>query len=89
MNLAEIEALRSEMAVVVARLSEHCTGIQILASVPHDGGGTTAIKVGTGDWYARIGLCREFLTADDAETVGEAVGRAIDRHFDVVEDDEE
>jgi hypothetical protein len=61
------EELRAHLQHVACQLGEHCNAIQILASVHADGGGTNAIRVGCGDWYARKGLAIEFIEEDQAQ----------------------
>ncbi|XHR29895.1 MAG: hypothetical protein ACFUZC_04940 [Chthoniobacteraceae bacterium] len=48
------------------KIGEHFDSVQILASEPvyEPGGGTRPYYCGTGNWYARVGLAREFLTRD-------------------------
>lgn len=49
-------------------LAEHFDAVQVVASF-NSGRSTFSFKAGSGDFYARIGLVREFLLADAAETM--------------------
>ena len=47
----------------LARLGEHFDAVQILATA-HDDEGTDYRSQGVGNWYARVGMAREFLKRD-------------------------
>lgn len=59
----------------VLKLSEHFASVQILASRLEPNGGTKGTYSGSGDWYARRGLCQEFVECDQADTIAKAVNR--------------
>lgn len=50
-----------------ARLSEHFDSVVILASYMEADGTWAAIASGEGNWYARVGLCHQFLENARAE----------------------
>lgn len=52
---------------------ENYDAVQILASYPTDGGGTGGLVRGRGNYYARKGLCQEFLQRDLCSDIGRAV----------------
>lgn len=64
----------------VAELGEHFTAVQILASMPADGGGTRGIKRGCGDWYARQGLAHEFINEDASAEIGRQIAENLGDH---------
>lgn len=64
MTPEEAERLLEETA---ARISEHFDAVQILATWS-EGGLSHCVKRGTGNWYARIGMARELLMCDQANT---------------------
>jgi hypothetical protein len=53
-------------------LGEHFESVEILAC-NSDGEGSTCIKRGAGNFYARLGMAREFLQEDEARVWEEAV----------------
>lgn len=55
------------VADAVGIIMEHCDAVQILATV-QEGGQTFRIRNGRGNWYARVGLCREFVDIDRAQS---------------------
>jgi hypothetical protein len=52
-----------------ARLSEHFTSVQIVATQILPAGSTVWHASGNGDWYARKAACQEFVERDQANTV--------------------
>jgi hypothetical protein len=60
-----------------AQIGEHCEAVQIMVSRPVDGGGTEFIKRGVGNWYARIGMAREFLNSDQAQDQAFAIAAQL------------
>ena len=52
----------------VAKLREHFETVQILVSFVEDDGGSGTVDMfcGSGNWYARQGMAREFITRDQA-----------------------
>lgn len=47
--------------------SEHFEAVQILATFTENGS-SHCLKIGAGNWYARLGMAREFLNSDQAQT---------------------
>lgn len=60
----------------LARLGEHFDAVQIVASV-YDHAGTRYINRGLGNYYARLGLCSEFIAShaqrEQAELIAEKI----------------
>jgi hypothetical protein len=52
---------------IAAQLGEHFEAVQILVSWNEEGMSMCS-KRGAGNWYARIGMAREFLVCDQAQT---------------------
>lgn len=52
-----------ELKRVAARLSEHCDAVQISAC-RNDAGNTSCFHMGEGNWYARMGMAKEFIELD-------------------------
>jgi len=63
-NAVQVEKV---MANAVAVIMEHCNTVQILATV-HERGQTYRIMNGAGNWYARVGMCKEFVDKDKAQS---------------------
>jgi hypothetical protein len=63
-NAKQVERV---VADAVAVIMEHCDTVQILATV-QERGQTFRIRNGRGNWYARVGLCREFVDIDRAQS---------------------
>jgi hypothetical protein len=59
-------------------LMEHCDTVQILTSYQIAGGKTCTVFAGKGNWYARTGMAREFLSRDNAQNVGAAVSNCLE-----------
>lgn len=55
----------------VNQLSEHFDAVQILVSWPSagNGGGTMSCYRGSGNYFARTGMARDFMNRDEAETL--------------------
>ncbi len=53
----------------VNQLAEHFDAVQILVSWPSDSGGTMSCYRGSGNYYARTGMARDFINRDQAETL--------------------
>lgn len=67
MTNAEKESKAAMVQRAVDGLIEHFDSVQIFTT--HTEGGTTrGIKKGGGDFYARIGMAREFLIVDNERT---------------------
>jgi len=63
MNLKEGEKI---LAAHVAQLSEHFDCVQIMVSTHMPGDQTMCCKRGCGNWYARQGMAREFITDEES-----------------------
>jgi len=57
MTTEEVEKILDDTA---ARLAEHFDAVQLLVSWTEDAT-TYGMSRGRGDWYARHGLCQEFI----------------------------
>lgn len=75
MNRDQIENLLERQA---EDLCEHCDAVQILASIRNEDGSTTAISVGSGNWYARIGMAHGMVDRDRARDIGHQVAESIE-----------
>jgi hypothetical protein len=73
MTPAEAQALINESA---AKLAEHFDSVQIVASRVEESGGTRSWHGGLGDWYARRGLCEEFIERDQSRTLAQEIHNA-------------
>lgn len=58
-------------------LSEHFDSLQINGTFVDDEGITHHMSRGRGNWYARVGACREFLDKDQAQTTADAIGEVM------------
>lgn len=67
MNAIEKEARAKLVQRAVDELIEHFDSVQIFTTHT-EGGITQGIKKGGGDFYARIGMAREFLIVDNERT---------------------
>lgn len=75
MSNEEIQAILRRAA---ADLGEHFDAVQIVASrIDEKTGSTTPHHAGTGNWFARRGLCQQFIEMDQADTAARAIGPAI------------
>lgn len=83
--MIEIEDMTQEQKLqlvdrAVLMLSEVFPNIQISVSEPNQqGDGTAYIHRGYGDWFARIGLCHQFLKLDEASETATKVANLINR----------
>lgn len=59
------------------KLGEHADTIQILASFYDAEEGTLCRKIGTGNFYARQGMAREFLQQDQAQIAATKIGEVL------------
>lgn len=73
MTHEELIALIEEAA---AKLGEHCNSVQILVTVSENGG-TSGIKRGVGDWYARQGMAHEFINMDIASDTASQIAEKL------------
>ena len=78
MTAEEAEKLCEEFA---AKLGEHFEAVQILVTWSEDGL-SMCTKRGTGNWYARMGMAREFLICDQAQTNADEIGRVLPKDDD-------
>lgn len=60
----------------VDKLGEHFDAVQILVSYNKEGDTAGGFR-GTGNWYARIGLAREFLLQDEQRALAHEIAQAI------------
>lgn len=74
------ENQESEMDRIIERfleeLGEHCDAVQVMASWNEEGR-TYATVVGSGNWYARQGMARQFINTDQAQTNAREISEAI------------
>ena len=78
MNAEEAEEMCERIA---EQLGEHFDAVQILVSWNEDGF-SLCTKKGSGNWYARIGMAREFLVCDQAQTNANEMKRATNSDSD-------
>lgn len=85
------DALLNMVKDAATRLGEHCTAVQILASMPAAGGGTANVMSGAGDWYARIGLAHAFIRRDQVQEFAHGTNDAggLNVNMEEVEDGNE
>lgn len=55
------------------KLAEHFGAVQIVVSRVLPNGQTKATFSGSGDWFARKGLCQEFVERDQADTLARSI----------------
>lgn len=67
-----IEVLDRHLAVIATNLGEHFDTVQIVATLQLKDGSTMRFNKGTGNMYARIGSCREWVMMQ--ENGGRVVG---------------
>ncbi len=60
--------LRQKINDAVAVLSEHCEGVQVLATWTIDRK-TYRHYTGLGNWYSRQGMAQEFINIDRAQEI--------------------
>lgn len=67
----------------VCELREFFPHVQVLVSWRHDEDGCTAdLFRGKGNWYARIGMAREFLTRDESQTTAKEIADRLNTDDD-------
>lgn len=59
-----------------AVLGDHFEAVQIMVSWT-DANGTHSCRKGVGNWYARIGMAREFLGTDQAHTAAHEIKQVL------------
>lgn len=57
----------------VCDLREFFPHVQVLVSWRAEDEGTSALFRGKGNWYARVGMAREFLTRDESQTTAKEI----------------
>lgn len=66
----------------LAEIGEYADSVQVLASYMEPGGRSSfCYKKGTGNVYARIGMAREYLLQDQADTFSQQVWTTEGREF--------
>lgn len=65
-------------------LREFFPHVQILVSwrYSEDGSSTADVFRGKGNWYARVGMAREFLTRDESETTAKEIAARLNQDDD-------
>lgn len=58
-------------------LSEHFDCVQIMVSWLNPNNETESMTRGSGNWYARQGLAREFINKSQADNIGESVAEHL------------
>lgn len=61
----------------VAQLSEIFDAVQVCGSFLTPDGKTLSQKRGSGNWYARQGMCKEFIDENQAEDAAQAIARKL------------
>ena len=63
LDMSEMTTAEKHQMVAAAamKLGEHLPAVQIMASWPCEGGGTTFSNYGQGNWFARKGMAQTFL----------------------------
>lgn len=60
----------------LAILREHFDSIQVCASWT-DAKQTYTVFSGSGNWYARVGMCRQFVKQDEAQILSHEMGKIM------------
>lgn len=76
------DMLAEKIRGILADLGEHFDAVQILATYVQDDGMTARVTMGTGNWYARQGIAREFLATDEAVTTANEIQKALQKPDD-------
>jgi len=58
-------------------LAEHFDSVQVLVSRLNPDGTTQAFVRGSGNWYARQAVAREFITRAQADDIGKSVAENL------------
>ena len=58
---------QDEVEELVAKLYEHFDCVQVMASL-NENGECVTVYSGAGNWHGRVGMAKEFLDADCANT---------------------
>lgn len=61
----------------VDELAEHYDAVQIVVTWLTSENSTKSYKRGSGNWYSRQALCREFVNEDFASDQAEAIARKL------------
>lgn len=86
--MTERERLLALVDKCARELGEHFEAVQILASFT-DRDGSHNFKIGSGNWYARQGMAREFIDTDQAKCVAWELSKQLHRDDEDDEDDED
>jgi hypothetical protein len=71
---AERERLTAMVERYARDLMSHFDAVQIFATVVDpDDGGTESVALGRGNWHARHGMIRDWVTANDARVAAHAI----------------
>ena len=68
----------AELESCVSKLSEIFDAVQINVTYLDENGFTKGCKRGSGNWYARQALCREFCVEDDQEEQAKRIANKFD-----------
>jgi hypothetical protein len=74
--MTEQEKQEAIVENAAAKLFEHFDSVQILVSKTGLEG-TTSVKRGLGNWYARQGMAHEFISDDKARSQAEEIRMAL------------
>lgn len=61
----------------VSKLSEHWECVEVLVSRLKPNGGTESRYLGSGNYYARKEMCRDFVEIDKDDALAKAISREI------------
>lgn len=84
MTGAEAQEIVSRL---VNQLGEHFEAVQVMVSWNEEGE-TRCNHNGSGNWYARQGMAREFLQFEEAQIIAREVGKKLEEIRESDEDDE-
>lgn len=73
MHADEAKRILDEAAT---RLGEHFDAVQILAS-SNEGGTSSMVSSGCGNWYARQGMAHEFINSDIAQDTARQIAEKL------------
>lgn len=77
MSLTHEQRIR-ELESAVSKLSEFFDAVQINATYLTESGTTRGVKRGSGNYYARQGLCREFCVEDEQIEQARCIAKELD-----------
>lgn len=58
-------------------IGEHFDAVQIHATWMYDGNTSECVHRGSGNWYARESMAREFIEQNKADEIGQSVAKRI------------